>query len=151
MNDQSFLDEVRTSLRPQVEKTIEQQVADLRRETNIDRASAKVERILAKANISEEDMGVYMGMLVTEDVDASVQRANDFVSAFNKSVEDRVSKQQKNQMQSMTTPTSSGQTVTEQDRLQSKYDLAKKDTSPRRGAKLSAILREAQEKNIILK
>lgn len=151
MGDESFLDEIRNRMKPQVEQTVEQQLEQLRRETYIDRSTAKVERVLAKAGLSEEDMAIYMPMLVSEDVDASIQAAENFVSAFNKTVENRIAQQTKRDMQNMTTPTVNNNSISEQQRLQAAYDAAKKDTSYRKFATMSAITREAAEKGIVLK
>lgn len=151
MGDESFLDEIRNRMKPQVEQTVEQQLEQLRRETYIDRSTAKVERVLAKAGLSDEDMAIYMPMLVSEDVDASIQAAENFVSAFNKTVENRIAQQTKKDMQNMTTPTVNNNTISEQQRLQAAYDEAKKDTSYRKFATMSAITREAAEKGIVLK
>lgn len=151
MGDESFLDEIRNRMKPQVEQTVEQQLEQLRRETYIDRSTAKVERVLAKAGLSEEDMAIYMPMLVSEDVDASIQAAENFVSAFNKTVENRIAQQTKKAMQNMDTPTVNNNTISEQQRLQAAYDAAKKDTSYRKFATMSAITREAAEKGIVLK
>ena len=153
MHDEGFLNEVRTGMQGQVQQTVEEQLAQLRRETQIDRASAKVERILAPVISDDADRETYLSMLVTEDVNASVQRANDFVATFTKSVENSVKAQTKAQMNTMTTPQTAKSTVTDQERLQSQLDAVRKEIGQpaKKAAKISAIMREAQEKNIILK
>lgn len=151
MQDPTFLNEVQATVTPQVQQTLEQQMETNLRESRIERATAKVERLLSKANVSDEDMPTYLSMLVSDDIDGSVQKATTFISTLNKTLETALSKQQQQAMQTMTTPTTSATSVTEQDRLQSAYDEVKKDTSTKKGIKMSAIMREAQEKGIILK
>lgn len=150
MKDEEFLSEIRNGMQPEVQHTVEEQLAQLRRDTNIDRASAKVERILAKAGISETDMETYLPMLVTENMDDSIARAENFISALNKTIEGRISKEKQTAMQSMTTPQSSANSISEQQALQTKLDEARKDNSYKRDIIISSIMREASEKGIVL-
>lgn len=150
MKDEEFLSEIRNGMQPEVQHTVEEQLAQLRRDTNIDRASAKVERILAKAGISETDMETYLPMLVTENMEDSIARAENFISALNKTIEGRISKEKQTAMQSMTTPQSSANSISEQQALQTRLDEARKDNSYKRDIIISSIMREASEKGIVL-
>lgn len=150
MRDESFLGEIQANLQPQVQKTLEQQMEENLRASRIERANARVERLLVQAGISDEDVQTYLDVLVNDDIEGSVQKATAFISTFNKTLESRLSVQQQQSLEQMTTPQTSGTTVTEKDRLQSAYDDAKKDNSPRKGIKMAQLVREAQEKGIIL-
>ena len=151
MKDETFLNEVRNSMQPGVQKSVEDQLADLRRETMIDRASAKVERILSQAGIPEESAAVYMGLLVSDNVEDSVNKANAFVSTLNKTVGDAVSAQQVNAMQTMTTPQNTPNPVSEAERLQAEFDEVKKSNDYQKGIKMSNLIRQAQAQGIVLR
>lgn len=151
MQDPAFLKEVQATVTPKVQQTLEEQMEANLRDSRIERATAKVERLLSNAKVSDEDIPTYLSMLVSDDIEGSVEKATSFVSTFNKTLESALSEKQQKAMQTMTTPQTNATSVTEQDRLQSDYDNAKKDTSPRRGVKLAGLIREAQEKGITLK
>lgn len=151
MNDETFLNEMRGNLQPEVQKTVQEQMADTLRDLNLERSTLKVESILSKAGINEEDIPTCLKMLVSENIDESVEKANAYVSTVSKLVEGALTKKQQEELQTMTTPQINTNSVTEQDRLQSLYDEAKKDTSAKKGIRMSQLQREAQEKGIILK
>lgn len=150
MKDENFLNEVRGNLQPQVQQTVEQQMQTTLNELQMERSQVRVERIL-NGVVPADQMDFYVGMLASSDIESSVARATDFVNNFNNTIQTRVSQMQQQAVQSMPTPQVGGSQITEQERLQSAFDQAKKDTSPKKGIIMSSIMREAQEKGIILK
>lgn len=152
LKDESFLSQVRQSMQPQVQQTIEQQMQGQISNLNKRLAVSEVTRILGSANIPNEQIQTYVDLFASEDIDSSIARANSFVSAFTTSLETYRQAQQQQAVQNMTTPQTAATSVSEQQALQARLDDARKNTNPRvRDVYVSSILREASEKGIILK
>lgn len=152
MKDPNFLNEVRRGMQEDVQHTVEQgmqeQIASLNRRV----ATSEVSRILAGANLPQEEMQSYVEMFANEDIDGSIQRATTFVSTFNNSLQRVRDAQQQQAIENMPTPQTSATSVSEQQALQARLDEARKNTNFRsRDVMVASILREAGEKGIILK
>lgn len=151
LKDESFLNEVRKSMQPQVQQTVEQQMQGQISDLNKRLATSEVMRILSGANIPAEQMTTYVELFANEDIDASIQRATNFVSAFTTSLQTFRDAQQQQAVQNMTTPQTSSSSVSEQQALQARLDEARKSTNFRsRDVLISSIIREASEKGITL-
>lgn len=152
LKDESFLAEVRQSMQPQVQQTIEQQMQGQISDLNKRLAVSEVTRILSGANIPNDQMSTYVELFADEDIDKSIGRATNFVSAFTTSLKAYKDAQQQQAVQNMTTPQTAVTSVSEQQALQARLDEARKNTNPRvRDVYVSSIIREASEKGIILK
>lgn len=152
LKDEAFLDQVRQSMQPQVQQTIEQQMQGQISNLNKRLAVSEVTRILSGANIPNEQMSTYVELFANEDIDKSIERATNFVSAFTTSLKVYKEAQQQQAVQNMTTPQTAATSVSEQQALQARLDEARKNTNPRvRDVYVSSIIREANEKGIILK
>ena len=151
LKDENFLNEVRGTVTPQVEKTTEQKFHDRLSELSLRTSKSEVRNILSQAGIKGEEAQTYIDMFATEDIDASVERVTKFVSAFNNTLQSRMDKKQQEDLQSMTTPQVNTNTVTETENLQAQLDEARKDTSFMKNVRISAIMRTASEKGLTLK
>lgn len=151
MKDETFLNEIRGTVTPQVEKTTEQKFHDQLSALSLRTAQSEVRNVLSQANIKGEEAQTYIDMFATEDIDASVERVTKFVSAFNNTLQSRMDKKQQEDLLNMTTPQVNANTVTEVQDLQSQLDEARKDTSFMKNVRISAIMRTASEKGITLK
>lgn len=151
MKDEGFLNELRTQMQPQVQKTVEEQTQERMSALEKMVSTAQVGSILSKAGIPDEQISDYVSLFATSNIEESVEKATNFASVFANTVQSRVDAQQQQALVNMTTPTAPITQVTDQDSLQARYDEAKKDTSYMRGVKISQIMREASEKGITLK
>lgn len=151
MKDETFLNEIRGTVTPQVEKTTEQKFHDQLMALSLRNSKSEVENILYRAGIEGEEAQTYVDMFATEDIDASIEKATKFVSAFNNTLQSRMDKKQQEDLVNMTTPQAGSNPVTEKDELQAQLDEARKDTSFMRSVRISAIYRAASEKGITLK
>lgn len=152
LKDESFLNEIRQSMQPQVQHSVEEQMQGQITALNKRLANSEVTRILQSANIPTEQMATYVELFATEDIDTSIQNATNFVSAFNTSLQTFKQMQQQQAIQSMPTPQTASTSVSEQQALQARLDEARNNLNPRlRDIAISAIMREASEKNITLK
>lgn len=151
MKDENFLNEVRGTVTPQIEKTTEQLFHDEIASLKLRTSQSEVKNVLSQAGIKGDEAKTYIDMFANEDIDGSVERVNQFVSAFKNTIQSRMDKQHQEDLQTMTTPQTAAATVTEQQDLQAQLDEARKDTSFMRNVKISAIYRAASEKGITLK
>lgn len=152
LKDESFLSQVRQSMQPQVQQTIEQQMQGQISNLNKRLAVSEVTRILGGANIPNEQIQTYVDLFASEDIDSSIARANSFVSAFTTSLETYRQAQQQQAVQNMTTPQTAATSVSEQQALQARLDDARKNANTRvKAVIISSIMREASEKGITLK
>ena len=151
MKDENFLNEVRGTVTPQVEKTAEQKFHDQLVKLSLRSSKSEVRNVLYQAGIKGDEATPYIDMFSTEDIEASIDRANKFVSAFNNTIQSRMDKQQQEAVVNMTTPMANPNQLTEQETLQAQLDEARKDTSYMKGVRISAIMRAASEKGITLK
>ncbi len=152
MRDDSFLNEIKQGLKPQVQQSVEdtmqEQVNNITKRLSV----SEVSRVLEKGGIPQEQMSLYVDMFAGSDIDQSVQRATDFVSALNKTLQTKMEAKQVQAVQNMTTPQSSATSVTEQQVLQNQLDAARKEPNFReREVRMAYIRRVAQEKGITLK
>lgn len=151
LKDENFLNEVRGTVTPQVEKTTEQKFHDQLSALSLRTSKSEVRNILSQAGIKGDEALPYIDMFATEDIESSVEKATNFVSAFNNTIKSRMDKKQQEDLQNMTTPQVNPNTVTETENLQAQLDEARKDTSFMKNVRISAIMRTASEKGIILK
>ena len=151
LKDENFLNEVRGTVTQKKKKTTEQKFHDQLSALSLRTAKSEVRNVLSQANIKGEEAQTYIDMFATENIDASVERVTKFVSAFNNTLQSRMDKKQQEDLQSMTTPQVNTNTVTETENLQAQLDEARKDTSFMKNVRISAIMRAASEKGIILK
>lgn len=151
MKDETFLNEIRGTVTPQVEKTTEQKFHDQLMALSLRNSKSEVENILYRAGIEGEEAQTYVDMFATEDIDASIEKATKFVSAFNNTLQSRMDKKQQEDLVNMTTPQAGSNPTTEKDELQAQLDEARKDQSFYGPVKVSSIMRIASEKGITLK
>lgn len=151
MKDENFLNEIRGTVTPQVEKTTEEKFHDQLMALSLRSSKSEVENILYRAGIKGEEAQTYVDMFATEDIEGSIDKVTKFVSAFNNTLQSRMDKKHQEDIQNMTTPQTTSTTVTEQQDLQAQLDEARKDTSYMRSVRISAIMRAASEKGITLK
>ena len=151
MKDESFLNEVRQTMQTQVQQTVEQQMQSQISQLNRRVATSEVTRILSGAKIPTEQMPTYIELFVNDDIDASIQKATNFVSAFTTSLQSMQEAQQQSDIRNMTTPPTASNSVSEQQALQARLDEARKNINFRaRDVLISSIMREASEKGITL-
>lgn len=151
MKDESFLNEVRKTMQTQVQQTVEEQMQSQISQLNKRLATSEVTRILSSAKIPQEQMPTYIELFVNEDIDASIQKATNFVSAFTTSLQSMKEAQQQSDIRNMTTPATASVSVSEQQALQARLDEARKNINFRaRDVLISSIMREASEKGIKL-
>lgn len=112
-------------------------------------SQSEVSRIFGGVGLSEENLTSLVGMVATDDVERSIANAQAFKTIIDSIVETKMQQQTQQAIQQMPTP-SAGGSVTEQQFLQAQLDEARKDTTRMRDVKVSAIMRAAAEKNIIL-
>lgn len=151
MKDETFLNEIRGTVTPQVEKTTEEKFHDQLTALSLRASKSEVRTILSQGGIKGEDADTYIDMFATEDIDSSVERATKFVSAFNNTLQSRMDKKHQEDLVNMTTPQASSNPTTEKDTLQAQLDEARKDQSFYGPVKVSSIMRIASEKGITLK
>lgn len=151
LKDENFLNEVRGTVTPQVEKTTEQKFHDQLSALSLRTSKSEVRNILSQAGIKGDEALPYIDMFATEDIESSVEKATNFVSAFNNTIKSRIDEKQQEDLQNMTTPQVNTNTVTETENLQAQLDEARKDTSFMKNVRISAIMRVASEKGITLK
>lgn len=151
LKDENFLNEVRGTVTPQVEKTTEQKFHDQLSALSLRTSKSEVRNILSQAGIKGDEALPYIDMFATEDIESSVEKATNFVSAFNNTIKSRIDEKQQEDLQNMTTPQVNTNTVTETENLQTQLDEARKDTSFMKNVRISAIMRVASEKGITLK
>lgn len=152
LKDEKFLNEVRSNMQPQVQQTVEQQMQAQMSAMSKRLSTSEVSRILTNGGIPNNQLDAYVEMFASEDIDSSIQRATNFVSTFNTTLQSMRDVQQQQAIQNMTTPHTSSVSVSEQQTLQSRLDEARKNTTFKgRDVFISSILREASEKGIILK
>ena len=151
MKDQTFIDSIRNQVTPEIQHTVEQTNADNIKALTRRLAKSEVTNVLSRAGMSDSEIADIADIFVGDDIEDSVTKATSFVSLFNQSVQSRLDKQQQQAVTQMTVPGVPSPEVNDTARLQAELDEARKDTSYRRGIKISAIMREASEKGITLK
>lgn len=138
-------------MQTQVQQTVEEQMQSQISQLNKRLATSEVTRILSSAKIPQEQMPTYIELFVNEDIDASIQKATNFVSAFTTSLQSMKEAQQQSDIRNMTTPATASVSVSEQQALQARLDEARKNINFRaRDVLISSIMREASEKGIKL-
>ena len=151
MKDESFLAEVRNTMQPQVQRTVEEQTNE--KITSLTRrlAASEVKSVLTAGGIPADKIQECVDMFAGDDIDESVRKASNFVSMLTTSVQSMVDAQQQQAVRNMPTPQTSATSVSEQQALQSRLDEARKNTNFRaRDVLISSIIREASEKGITL-
>ena len=152
MKDQNFLNQVRQGMVQEVQTTVETGMEEKINALMLRTATSEVSRILENAGIPREQMQTYIDLFVSNDIDGSIEKATNFVSAFTTSLQSLKDAQQKHDIVNMTTPQTARATVSEQQALQARLDEARKEQSWRsRDVRIAAIMREASEKGITLK
>ena len=151
MRDESFINEMRTQLQPEVQRTVEEQNQDRINALEKMVAESRVNELLSRAGIPDEQISQYTDLFATSNIEESVSRATNFVSLYQNTVQLNQQVAQAQAVVNMTTPQAPQNTITEQDSLQAEYDEAKKDTSYMRDVNMARIQRIASEKGIILK
>lgn len=151
MKDENFLNEIRNSLRNEIQKTADNNIQDIVSKLNKRVATSEVSRILAKGGIGDSEMSTYLDLFVSDDVDSSVSKAENFISVFNNTLQSRMEQQHIDGMRNIDTPHAQTQVLTPKEDLQAALDEARKETNPQiRNIKISAIMRAASEKDITL-
>lgn len=158
MKDESFLSEVRNSMLPgvqqQAQHTVEERITTL--ENSLKRANemtsrARVEAILAPLGLADQARDIYVDMFATEDITSSIEKANSFVTAFNQSLDSKITQQTQQAMNTMPTPMSQTP-VSEATTMQDAFDKLKKSNMPamRKQSEMARMIREAASKGINL-
>lgn len=150
MRDEEFLNQVRGTLQPQVQKTVEEQMQDQMRTMSERLAASEVRQILISGGIGADQVDSYIKLFANQDIEESMQRATDFVSAFQNTLQAQLTQQQAQALVNMTTPQAQANAMTDKDTLQAQLNEARKDRSYMREVRISAIMREASEKGIQL-
>lgn len=150
MEDEEFLNTIKGNIAPQVEKTTEEKFHDQLTALSLRAAKSEVRTVLTQGGIKGEDVDTYVNMFATEDVDASIEKATQFVSAFNNTLQSRMNESHQKDLLNMATPQTGSTSPTEKETLQAQLNEARKDTSFYGPVKVSSIIRIASEKGIKL-
>ena len=158
MHDESFLAEVRNGMMPQVQQQANdsygERISNLEaslRNANIRAAQSEVRSILSPLGLPEQAMSTYVNLFATEDMTNSVEQANGFVTAFNNSLQNKMTQQTQQAMNTMPTPSQSATSMSEATLLQQQYDnLRKTPDNPMKAAQMSSLIRMAASKGVTL-
>lgn len=158
MKDESFLSEVRNSMLPgvqqQAQQTVEERITTLEnslKQANQMTSRARVEAILAPLGLADQAKDIYVDMFATEDIASSIEKANSFVTAFNQSLDSKITQQTQQAMNNMPTPMSQTP-ISEATTMQEAFDNLKKSNMPqmRKQSEMARMIREAASKGINL-
>lgn len=158
MKDESFLSEVRNSMLPgvqqQAQQTVEERITTLEnslKQANQMTSRARVEAILAPLGLADQAKDIYVDMFATEDIASSIEKANSFVTAFNQSLDSKITQQTQQAMNNMPTPMSQTP-ISEATTMQGAFDNLKKSNMPqmRKQSEMARMIREAASKGINL-
>lgn len=158
MKDESFLSEVRNNMLPgvqqQAQSTVEERITSLEnslKQANTMTSRARVEAILSPLGLAEQAMNIYVDMFATDNIEDSVQKATGFVTAFNQSLDSKITQKTQQAMNTMPTPMSQTP-VSEATTMQDAFDKLKKSNMPsmRKQSEMARMIREAASKGINL-
>lgn len=158
MKDESFLSEVRNSMLPgvqqQAQQTVEERITTLEnslKQANQMTSRARVEAILAPLGLADQAKDIYVDMFATEDIASSIEKANSFVTAFNQSLDSKITQQTQQAMNNMPTPMSQTP-ISEATTMQEAFDNLKKSnmSQMRKQSEMARMIREAASKGINL-
>lgn len=158
MRDETFLSEVRNNMLPgvqqQAQATVEDRIATLEnsvKQANTMTSRARVEAILSPLGLAEQAVNIYVDMFATENIEDSVQKATSFVTAFNQSLDSKITQQTQQAMNTMPTPMSQTP-VSEATTMQDAFDNLKKSNMSvmRKQSEMARMIREAASKGINL-
>lgn len=158
MKDESFLSEVRNNMLPgvqqQAQSTVEERITTLEnslKKANEMTSRARVEAILAPLGLADQAKDIYVDMFATEDITSSIEKANSFVTAFNQSLDSKITQKTQQAMNTMPTPMSQTP-VSEATTMQDAFDKLKKSNMPamRKQSEMARMIREAASKGINL-